>query len=284
MRKDESMKKIMIITLALALVSGAAYANPTGYLLNDYFGVNDLTVNGDGHFDMNWSPTTGQYTVQDWPTNANAPDPGPRYFISEAFDLEAMFVDVNRAEEMVYFSVVTSMPNTGFSHTPWYGNYVFRTGDIKFNIGDDQYVLGTFNQSYGAGYYGNLYHNPEMAYYDGHRGFAERGNPIISTDVYAGGNMATGSDFSFSYREYLDANGNSVYENGYATYVMEGCISFDDFGFNVAETGLTMELAMSCNNDMMTTGFDPVPEPGTIALMGIGLLGLYAGRRRFAKK
>ncbi len=278
------MKKIVVIALALALVSGAAYADPSGYLLNDYFGVNDLTVGSDGNFDMDWSPATGSYSVQDWPTNGNAPDPGPRYFISEAFDLEATYIDVNRDQEMVYFSIVTSMPNTGFSHTPWYGSYVFRTGDIKFNVGGDQYVLGTYDQSYGAGYYGNLYHNPEMAYYDGHRGFGERGNPIMSTNNSVGNAMSVGSDFEFSYREYLDENGNSVYENGYATYVMEGCISFDDFGFNVAETGMSMELAMSCNNDMLGTSVDPVPEPGTIALMGMGLLGLYAGRRRFTKK
>lgn len=278
------MRKIAIIALAIALVSGATYADPSGYLLNDYFGVSDLTVGSDGNFDMDWSPATGQYVIQDWPTNADAPDPGPRYFISEAFDLEAMYLDINRDQEMVYFSVVTSMPNTGFSHTPWYGSYVFRTGDIKFNAGGDQYVLGTFNQDYGTGYYGNLYHNPDMAYYDGFRGFSDRGNPIIDYNTDASGYLASNSDLSFSYREYLDENGNSVYENGYATYIMEGAISFDDFGFDVASTGMTMDLAMSCNNDMMSVGMEPVPEPGTIALMGLGLLGLYAGRRRFTKK
>lgn len=279
------MKKLLIITIALALISGTVMADPTGYLLNDYFGVTDLSVGSDGHFNMNWDPAAGHYVVQDWPTNAGAPDPGPRYFISEAFDLEAMFVDINNTEEMVYFSIVTSMPRTGFTHSPWYGSYVFRTGDIRFNIGDDMYVLGTYDHNYaGSNYYGNLYYNPDMAFYDGHRGFGYRGNPVLDTLATVGNGVATSGAFNFDYNEYLDAHGNSVYENGYATYVMEGCIAFEDFGgLNIAETGLRMDLAMSCNNDMISLSVDPVPEPGTIALLGLGLIGLYAGRRRFIK-
>lgn len=279
------MKKLLITIIGVALISGSVLASSGGYLLNDYFGVYDLTVGANGQFNMSWDPAVGHYAVADWPTNAGAPDPGPRYFISEAFDIEAMFVDVNRAEEMVYFSIVTSMPRTGFTHTPWYGSYVFKAGDIRFNIGDDMYVLGTYNHSYaGKNYYGNLYYNPEMTYYDGYRGFGYRGDPMLDTMITVGSGLATSSAFNFNYREYLDRNGNSVYENGYATYIMEGCIAFSDFGgMDIGRTGLSMDLAMSCNNDMMSLSVGPVPEPGTIALLGLGLIGLYAGRRRFSK-
>jgi hypothetical protein len=278
------MKKVMIVATALILGAGIASAD-TGYLLNDYFGVQNLGVGGDGRFNMSWDPAIGQYAVQDWPTNAAAPDPGPRYYISEAFDLEAMYAHINTADEMVYFSIVTSMPNSGFTHAPWYGDYMFRAGDVRFNIGDDLFVLGTMNHTYNSqNYYGNLYYNPDMAYYDGYRGFGYRGNPMLDTLSTLGSGLATSSDFNFDYREYTDEYGNSIYENGYATYVMEGCIAFSDFaGVDVAHEGFTMNLAMSCNNDMMSLEIDPVPEPGTIALFGLGLLGLYAGRRRFLK-
>jgi hypothetical protein len=277
------MKKLLISALAMTLMFACiAMAQPTGYLLNDYFGVDRLSVGSNGHFNMDWNPAVGQYVVEDWPTNGSAPDPGPRYFISEAFDIEAMYLDINTADEMVYFSVVTSMPNTGFTHTPWYGNYLFRAGDIRFNIGDDQFVLGTMNRNYrGQNYYGSLYHNPNMAYYDGFRGFGERGNPVLDTLTTT---AATGTATPFSYRRYLDANGSDIMENGYATYVMEGCIAFSDFaGVDVAHNGIRMDLAMSCNNDQLGLGVNPVPEPGTIALLGLGLIGLYAGRRRFQK-
>ena len=276
------MKKVMIIAIAIAMLAAAPTVN--AYLLDDYFGV-DLSVGSNGHFNMDWDPVVGHNAVQDWPTNGNAPDPGPRYFISEAFDIEAMYMDINTSQEMVYFSIVTSMPNTGFTHTPWYGNYLFRAGDIRFGVGDDMYVLGTMNHNYrGQNYYGNLYYNPDMAYYDAYRGFGYRGNPLLDTLTTSGTGVATSSAFNFNYQEYLDANGNSIIENGYATYIMEGCISFADFGgANLAQTGLSMDLSMSCNNDQLGLSIDPVPEPTTIVLLGLGLIGIYTGRRRFIK-
>jgi len=100
----------------------------------------------------------------------------------------------------------------------------------------------------------------------------------------SGTGLATSSDFTFNYSRYLDSNGNAIYENGYATYIMEGTISFDDFGgADLLHTGLSMDLAMSCNNDQLGLSIAPVPEPTTIALLGLGLIGLYAGRRRFLK-
>jgi len=283
------MKKLLIITLSLTII---VLASPlvTANLLNGYFGVDSLSIGSDGRFNMEWDPIVGHHVVQDWGTNASAPDPGPRYFISEAFDIEAMYMNIDPVDEMVYFSIVTSMPNTGFTHTPWYGSYLFRAGDIRFGIGGDTYVLGTMDRNYrGNNYYGNLYYNPDMAYYDGFRGFGYRGNPLLDTMTTTGTGLAKSSDFDFSYTQYLDSNNNPVLESGYgdnwyATYLMEGAISFDDFGGgNLMHTGLSMDLAMSCNNDELSLGIAPVPEPTTIALLGLGLIGLYAGRRRFRK-
>lgn len=275
------MKKVMIIAIAVVMLAAAPSVN--AYLLDDYFGV-DLSVGSNGHFNNNWNPMAGHSIVQDWPTNANAPDPGPRYFISEAFDIEAMYLDINTTEEMVYFSIVTSMPNTGFTHTPWYGNYLFRAGDIRFGVGDDMYVLGTMDHSYrGQNYYGNLYYNPDMAYYDAYRGFGERGNPVLDTLTTSGTGLATSSAFDFSYQEYL-VNGHSLMENGYATYIMEGRMSFADLGGgDLGQRGLRMDLSMSCNNDQLGLDIGAVPEPTTIALLGLGLIGIYTGRRRFLK-
>jgi hypothetical protein len=282
--KGKTMKKLLIITLGLLIAGFGWQTAMASYLLNDYFGVDELSVGGsNSHFNMSWDPIVGHHVVQDWPTNANAPDPGPRYFISEAFDIEAMYVDINPVDEMVYFSIVTSMPNTGFTHTPWYGSYLFRAGDIRFGIGGDTYVLGTMDRSYrGNNYYGHLYHNANMAYYDGFRGFGDRGNPVLDTMTTSGAGLGAINDFT--YERYLDSHGNAIYENGYATYVMEGAISFADFGgTNLMGTGLSMDLAMSCNNDQLGLSIAPVPEPTTIALLGLGLIGLYAGRRRFLK-
>ena len=81
------MKKLLILTVTLMLVS-AAYADlpPSGYLLNEYFGVDELSVGSNGLFNMSWDPMVGHNVVQDWPTNAGAPDPGPASLAPVAFE------------------------------------------------------------------------------------------------------------------------------------------------------------------------------------------------------
>jgi hypothetical protein len=262
---------IILLTAGFA----AADAPPGGYLLNNYFGVN-LSVNSNGFFNMPWTPTRGYSMHADWGSDGNqyAPDPGPQYYVSEAFDIEAMYINVDRASEQIVYSIVTSMPNTGFDQVSWYPGYVFRAGDIRFQVGNNTYVVGTHE-----GFYGDLYLNPTMTYRDGHRGFAERGNPTLG-GVNLGHERGTSSAYQFNYYEYFDANNNSLIENGFRTYIMEGRLSFSDIG-GAPNGPIGMTLGMSCNNDIATV--TNVPEPGTLALMGLGLIGIIGGRRRFKK-
>ncbi|OGC94475.1 MAG: hypothetical protein A2W25_01455 [candidate division Zixibacteria bacterium RBG_16_53_22] len=273
------MKRILIWFLALILTS-SFYSVAMGSILNDYFGV-QLSVNSNGIFNMPWDPIRGQYMHEDWGFDGGpqAPDPGPQYYLSEVFDIEAMYMDFDTESGQLVYSIVTSMPNTGFSQVPWYPGYVFRAGDVRFQVGSELYVVGTHE-----GFTGNLYHNPVMTYRDAHRGFAERGNPTLSYINY-GQEMAT-TNMQFSYTRYLDQYGNALMESGYgshryATYLIEGTISFADLGGAPQDENVTMTLGMSCNNDIAT--MTSVPEPSTIALLGIGLVGLYGGRRRFLK-
>ncbi|GEM_PF-1459135 len=272
------MKKIVIVFIIMLMVSSVQAA-----LLDSYFGVN-LTVNGAGEFNMPWDPVTGFMMHENWRTDGDeyAPDPGPHYGISEVFDMEALYMGFDLANSQLVYSIVTSMPSTGYDQVSWYPGYVFRAGDIKFNIGSDQYVVSTFGSQYAGFNYsaGGLYLNPDMGYYDGHRGFGSRGNPMMANYDQSGSMVSTTSGFYFNYTNY------GLIENGYDTYLIEGRIDFSDLGgLNMLENGVSMEFAMSCNNDMgMLTGAPPevVPEPATIFLMGFGLMGLY-GTRRFRK-
>ena len=277
------MKTTMILAAAMIFAVGTCLMASPGYLLNDYFGV-DLTVNENGAFNMGWDPIVGSMMHENWRTDGDehAPDPGPRYYISEAFDIEAMYLDINYDEEQVIFSVVTSMPDVGFDEVPWYPGYLFRSGDIRFGVGSNTYVLGTIGDFCGN-MYGGINNTPEMVYTAGYRGFADRGKPELAQSNI-GQELALSNDFNFYYTEYLDADNNSLIENGFKTYVIEGKISFADFGYaDLQHSGLSMTLAMSCNNDNATLDIAPVPEPTTIALLGLGLIGLYARTRRHKK-
>lgn len=268
------MKQLMVILAAVLLTVFITSTASARYLLDEYFGVN-LSVNpSNGRFNMSWNPIRGSMVHEDWRTDGDsqAPDPGPRYYLSEVFDIEGLYLDINKETNELVYSIVTSMPPTGFNQVPWYPGYVFRAGDIRFNIGSNMYVVGTFGSTFG-----NLYFNPTMRYTDGHRGFGERGNPILGI-----GNTAMASPaMTFSYGEYFQANGARLIENGYATYIMEGRISLATLGGNVNTASMT--LGMSCNNDLATVTTTAIPEPGTLTLIGVGLAGLYGATRRRKK-
>jgi hypothetical protein len=257
------MKKLA--TLIAVIVFAMLFSmNANATLLHDYFGITLQVGTWNGHpnqFINGWTPIKGTGVHDNWMPDGQAPDPGPQYVASELFDIEAMYTDVNLVDQKLYYSILTSMPNTGTT-VSWWGSYVFRPGDVIFDFGSTQYAVET---AFG-GTPGDLYANPEMGYFDAGRGFGTRGNPEID---YANLSSPAVASTPFSYTSL------GIMENGYDTYLIEGNI--DLVNFSGVYYG-TMTFAMSCNNDILNCSV--VPEPTTVVLMGIGLIGLYARSRR----
>jgi len=277
------MKKIMILVAAVLMAVGI-HISANAYILDEYFGVN-MSVDANGQFNMPWDPVRGYGIHENWRTDGNqhAPDPGPSYGVSELFDSEALYCDYDVANSQLVYSIITSMPSTG-CHVSWWGSYLFRAGDIRFNTLGGTYMVSTFTGNYASYNYtaGRLYMNAPMGYYDGYRGFGERGNPILrNNSIIENYRSTTTSDFYFNYVN------TGLMENGYTTYLIEGRINFADLGgFNNIRQGLSMNFDMSCNNDQSTLSLPPtaVPEPATLTLMGLGIAGIITATRRKLRK
>jgi len=248
------VKKVLILALiGVFLVGGQAF----GSLWNFYDFGDPFDHNN------NWSPI-------DYPGVGHLPSPGGAE--GENFDLEGAFFAQD--EDYLYFGLTNSFGVMAYS-TGW--DHYYPLGDLFFGF-NGNYTDYAINFDADRGYLSEVTSYdliPEMQ--------GSYGSPIREmVDAYrVNTGKALGSDFEMAVtrHEGIEANPLNPSVNTDA-WLLEVKIAKSMFDFDFATLEMVgMHQTVACGNDLIHEDFGIIPEPGTLVLLGLGLIGVGSVRR-----
>jgi hypothetical protein len=272
----------------------AALYNVTDGSLNDW----GVTPGYD------WTPNPGIfYTLEDYLPGSNRDgylDPG---WGGQTFDAEAMYL--NYDNNYLYYAIVTGMPKGG--------NSGLLPGDIAISFNNEGFEYGIAVPNYNsyvlptrtngrvapvtAPKDGALYRvDPALDTSTDDNGWIWSGwsdpEDIVPLKIYQyGGTMANGkpgaqylASGQFSYKNYtLSASLTGTGRRDTSHWIIEGYVPISAFGDDWGKP-LEMLWTETCGNDIIRGQLNVVPEPSTMLLLGLGLVGIVGKKLRNRRK